>query len=179
VLSTIPYLGAFLLGLLLGVMVMLQGVGRTDSLPRGLSPINLPTIGSFCSVFGAIGYLCARYTTLPWKGTFLIALLGGLGAGAAAHGVVYGWAVPSAASDVEDERYVLQGFFARVTSAITPASPGQIRYEHDGASKTVAARSLSDDAIEIGTDVVIERIENGIAFVEPWTRSARQLELPS
>jgi hypothetical protein len=69
---------------------------------------------------------------------------------------------------VVDERYLLQGHPARVTAAIAADTPGAIVYEVDGTRHTVQALALDGAPVAVETDVVIERVENGLAYVEPW-----------
>jgi hypothetical protein len=37
------------------------------------------------------------------------------------------------------------------------------------------ARAIDDHAVRAGTEVVIERIENGVAFVEEWAEVEKRL----
>jgi membrane protein implicated in regulation of membrane protease activity len=93
-------------------------------------------------------------------------------------GVIAGWAVPSASREVKDPRYDLQGHFARVTKAVGSGA-GEIEYTADDVVRRAEARSLDGGVIDAGVEVVIERIEDGIAHVERWSTIAEQLELPS
>jgi hypothetical protein len=97
-----------------------------------------------------------------------------LGAGAAV-AVILRWAVPSAKRDVVDERFALMGHLARVTRAIEETVAGEIEYEMDGRRHAVEALSLEGDAIAAGTEVVIERVEDGHAYVEPWLQVEKRL----
>lgn len=75
---------------------------------------------------------------------------------------------PSKRPKVEFDPEVLTGHIARVTAAISAAAAGAVVYTLEGRRHDVAAISLDGSAIQAGTDVVIERIENGLAFVERW-----------
>jgi len=176
------FLGALLLGLVLGVFSMLHGVEREDPAAPGTVPgrtpgqappepsasLKLPLIAAFASIFGLAGYLVARYTTLPAPGQLgVAATLGALGALGAAV-LVLKWAIPSARADVVDERYLLQGHPARVVETITGSAPGTIEYEVEGTRVVHPARSFDGAAIATGTDVVIDRVEDGVAYVEMW-----------
>jgi hypothetical protein len=78
--------------------------------------------------------------------------------------------------DPDDPRYVLQGHVATVTAAIGPnGGEGEIAYVVEGARHTVRARGLDGSTAERGTEVVIERIENDIAYVEPWVEVEKRL----
>ncbi len=75
---------------------------------------------------------------------------------------------PSKRPKVEFDPEVLTGHIARVTAAISAAAAGAVVYTLEGRRHDVAAISLDGSAIQAGADVVIERIENGLAFVERW-----------
>jgi hypothetical protein len=44
--------------------------------------------------------------------------------------------------------------------------------------QTLAARGLDGREVAEGADVVIERVEDGVAYVELWSTIAQQLKLP-
>ena len=75
---------------------------------------------------------------------------------------------PSRRPRVEYDPEVLTGHIARVTAAINAAATGAIAYTLEGRDHVVAAMSIDGAPIQMGVDVVIERIENGLAFVERW-----------
>ncbi|HJU67017.1 MAG TPA: hypothetical protein VJ650_02135 [Gemmatimonadaceae bacterium] len=172
------YAALFLAGLVLGVIAMLVGIQK-DSPPRtARSLFNLATVGAFVTVIGAVGYPLARYTSLGALAVTAIAVAAGLAGWGLAVAMIAGWAVPSAARETEDERYALQGFVGKVTQPIGTGTPGEISYQVEGAWHRARARSLDGQPIESGTEIAIERIEEGIAWVERWSTIERQLELP-
>ena len=67
---------------------------------------------------------------------------------------------------MEFDPEVLTGHIARVTAAINAAAAGAVAYTLEGPRHDVAAISLDGKAIQAGADVVIDRIKNGLAFVE-------------
>jgi hypothetical protein len=174
-----PFIAALILGLILGVAAMMRGIDRHLAKRGRVAPFNMPTIGSFLSVTGAVGYPIARYAELGPMATWAIALAAGLAAATGVFWLIAGYIVPSAAHDVEDERYLLQGHPARVTRAITPEADGEIAFEAHGAWTTVVARALGSEIIASGAEVVIERVEDGVAHVELWSRIADELGLPA
>lgn len=168
----------FLAGLVLGVIAMLVGIQK-DSPPRtARSMFNLATIGAFVTVAGAVGYPLARYSSLGILPISAIAAVAGLAAWGLAVAMIAGWAVPSAARETEDERYALQGFVGKVTRPIGNGMPGEISYQLEGTWHRIRALSLDGKPIENGTEIAIERIEDGIAWVERWSTIERQLEIP-
>ena len=175
----ILFLAAFILGLVLGVVSMIAGIDRDQRRGRWVRFINLPTAGVAATLFGLVGYPLAKYSSL---GPLAMTLIAGSAALVGAVGMlvlIAGWAVPSAARDVEDERYVLQGHLAHVTRAIRPTETGEITFEHEGRQYTLRACSIDGKLIAQNSEVVIERIEDEIAYVELWSTIAKQLELPS
>lgn len=166
------FLAALLLGLLLGVFAMLHGVERRP--PEGATVatpsarLNLPTIAGFATLFGAAGYLLLRYSSLAPVIVLVVAASIGAAGAAGAVALVAKWAVPGAAHDVEDPRYLLQGHLARVTSAIQGTGRGEIAYVVDGVRHVTPAASLDGAPVPADTEVVIERIEDGVAHVERW-----------
>jgi hypothetical protein len=75
---------------------------------------------------------------------------------------------PSKRPNVEFDPEVLTGHIARVTAAISAAAAGAVAYTLEGHRHDVAAMSIDGSSIQAGVDVVIDRIENGLAFVERW-----------
>ncbi len=174
------FVAAFFLGLVLGVRAMLVGVER-PSVPEGMPAVDalgravasartslkVPTVGAALTLAGAVGYLLDRYAALPTPVEVVAALAAaGLGVLLAVL-VIAKWAVPAARADVEDERYLLQGHIAVVTRAIG-SDAGEIVYEIDGTRYAAKAQSVDGAPVETDTEVVIERLEEGVAYVEPW-----------
>lgn len=75
---------------------------------------------------------------------------------------------PSRKPRVEDDPEVLTGLIATVTSAIMPAGEGAVTYTLQGTRHDVAATSVDGAPIQAGAEVVIDRIEGDMAFVERW-----------
>jgi membrane protein implicated in regulation of membrane protease activity len=179
ILAISPFIAALILGLLLGVAAMMRGIDRHLERRGRVAPFNMPTVAAFLTFTGAVGYPVARYTELHPSIAWGIALASGLLAAVGVFWLLAGYIVPSAARDVEDERYRLQGHPACVTRAITADGDGEIEFEEHGVRTTVAARALSGDTMVQGAEVVIERVEDGVAHVELWSRIADELRLPA
>jgi hypothetical protein len=176
---TVLAIAILLAGLIAGVISMVSGIDQGARGGERVKYLNLPTFAAAATVFGVVSYPLINYTRL---GATAIVLIAVAAAGAAAAGVVAiiaGWAVPAEAKVVKDPRYDLQGQFARVTRPIGPQASGEVEFRQDETPKRAPARSLDGAAIELGVEVVIERIEDGIAHVERWSTIAQQLELPT
>jgi hypothetical protein len=163
----IVFLVVFIAGLLLAVFAMLNGVRRSQT--RAPSPFfNLPAVAAFAIGFGAAGYPLASRTQLPVWGILLIATAVGVLAISGMITLLAQWAFRgiSAVSSAEDQE--IQGQLAIVTRDVTLSTPGEISYEYLGREVRITARAMGMKALSVGADVVIDRIEDGVAFVEEW-----------
>ncbi len=165
------FLVAFVGGLILAVFSMLHGVeSARRKRNRARKPsafFNLPAAAAFAAGFGATGYLIATRTILPPWAILLLALAGGGLVLAGMITLLARWALRglTGPSPVDED---IQGQPAIVTQEISLAGPGEISYEYRGAEVRVAARGLDTRTLPAGTEVVIDRIEAGTAFVEEW-----------
>lgn len=169
---------SLILGLGLVVATMLVGIERAKRQLRA-SVFNKPTLGAFFTGLGVVGYLLARYSTLGWPAILAIGIATGLATAAGIFWLIAGWAVPSAVRHVEDERYILQGHLGHVSRMIGRNTPGEIVYENEGVRHVVPARALDGKAIAEGTEIAIDRIEDGVAHVQLWSTIEKELQLPS
>jgi membrane protein implicated in regulation of membrane protease activity len=174
------FLTAFIAGLAFSVYVMIRGVERaprragpaTDGLGRPLTPartvLSPPLVAAFLIFFGVIGYVLVRATAMAALWVILVAAAGGAAAATAAVTLITQWLIPASKDDEVDERYLLQGHLARITSDIVPAGTGEIAYEVEGVRHTAPASSVDGSPIAADAEVVIERFEDGRAIVERW-----------
>jgi membrane protein implicated in regulation of membrane protease activity len=133
----------------------------------------LPLLRAFGASFGIAGYGLSR--VLSGLGAFIAALAIGLAATLLTRWLVAKSEAMPVEHDVDDERYVLQGHVAEVVSSIEPGSEGLISFEYSNQRRTLRARSLDGASVNVGTEVVIERIEGDIAYVEPWLQVEQRL----
>lgn len=148
--------------------------GTTDN---GVSPFSLSTLSAFLIWFGGAGYLLTRYSPLAALGVTLAALIFGVIGGAVVFSAIGRFIVPRL-TVLNPEDFRVQGAVARVTSTIQPGRIGEVVYTLGGTRHADGARSESGELIERGTQVVILRIDKGIAYVEPWTTFADTNQLP-
>lgn len=171
---TVVYIGAFIAGLLMAVGIMLFGIERRPKGNAGPAARQwLPLVAAFAVGFGVAGYSLSK--ALPGFGALVAGLLVGLVVVA-----LTAWLIAKSASmpvehDVDDERYVLQGHVARVVASIQAGREGQISFDYGEERRTLRARSLDDASVDVGTEVVIERIEGDLAYVEPWLQVEQRL----
>ena len=132
-----------------------------------LELINLSSVLAFLTWFGGVGYLARNGLGWVVPGSLLVGLVGGfLGAAAV------GWTIKRVLRDpqsVLDPRdYGLVGVIGRVTSGIRPGGVGEIVYEQAGTRHVSAARAATSEGIARGLEVVVLRIDRGVAVVQPW-----------
>jgi hypothetical protein len=136
---------------------------------------NMASVGAFSVGFGLTGYLVAHRTTWPMSAQVIVAgVAGGLAMGLQSL-LIARWAIPGARAEHVNERYVLQGTLARVITAIPANGEGRLRYALDGREFELPARDIDGSAIASGSDVVIDRVEHGVAVVELWARVEQRL----
>lgn len=175
---TVVFIASLIVGLFLGVRVMMFGVERPGAHPSEGNAISVrlanPAIAAFALVFGLLGYLLTR-VGLATGTAVVIAILCGLVAAALAVWVVSRSARVVPAFDAIDPRYALQGQLAQVVRPIGAGEEGEIEFEVDSARRVVRARSVGEESVGIGADVVIDRIEDDVAYVEPWHQVEQRL----
>ncbi len=163
------YLLSFIIGLLLAVRIMFFGAERrrvhSDALPLRRSE---PAISAFLLMFGIAGYLLTRPGRLTsGTGTAAAVVLGATWALVMTR-LAIATARVKPEHDPDDPRYVLQGHVAVVTVPIPTDGEGEILYGEGEGSRSLRARSIDGQAIDTGTEVCIERVDDGVAFVELW-----------
>jgi membrane protein implicated in regulation of membrane protease activity len=142
-----------------------------------VSPFSLSTLSAFLTWFGGAGYLLTRYSPLAALAVTLTAVIfGGIG-GALFFITVARYIVPRL-TVLNPADFRVPGAVARVTSTIQSGRIGEIVYTLGGTRHADGARSESGELIERGTQVVILRVEKGIAYVEPWATFADSHQLP-
>ncbi len=176
-------------GLVLGVFAMLHGTERRvrpvvaphermsehDPAAEPSPLFNLASFAAFTVGFGLTAYLVTRNTAWPMAAQ--VAVAGGAGALAMTLQsiLIARWAIPNARAEQMDERYLLQGTIGRLTQPIPAHGVGELRYALDQQEYLVPTRSLDGTAVVDGTDVVIERVEQGVAYVELWDSVEQRL----
>jgi membrane protein implicated in regulation of membrane protease activity len=182
------FLAAFIAGLVLNIYFVIRGAERwrgsdvarrLDAFGRELTlgavSLRTPVVASCASTFGLVGYVLSRYAGLSvWPTLAIAALVAGLAVTSAIL-LVKKWAVPQAMKDVPDERFVLQGQLATVTRAIPFGGEGEVAYIIDEKHFTIPAQSINGNPLDAGVDVVVERVEDGVVYVEEWALVEQRL----
>lgn len=189
------FLGCFTFGLLFTVISGLLGAfngGHDFHLP-GLhghgahvgghghshpSPFNAGTIAAFLTWFGGAGYLLTRYSGFAALSIVALASLVGLVGGAMVFVFLAKFINPRL-TVLAPEDFQVQGVVAKVTSTIQPGGTGEIVYSLGGTRHSDGARAETGELLDRGTEVVILRVERGIAYVDRWSKFAAANQLPS
>lgn len=154
------------------------GPGGSSDPGAHLSPFSLSTISAFVTWFGAAGWLLTRYSTLTAALVFLVASAAGLAGGAIVFLVIARYLFPRL-TVMRPADYVEQGVVGHLASPIREGGTGEVVYLLGGARRVDSARTLHGEALERGTEVVIHKVERGIAWVEKWDEFARANQLPA
>jgi hypothetical protein len=136
---------------------------------------NLASTAAFAVGFGLAGYLTAGIATWPIYVKIFVASGVGIAALVLQSVLISLWAIPGARADHVDERYLLQGTLARIIGDVPKDGVGLLRYALDGREFELPARTLDGEAVVSGTDVVIDRVEDGVGYVELWSLVEQRL----
>lgn len=176
-------LASFLLGAFGGHDLHWHGLhahhgGGTHNGHAHVSPFNASTLAAFLTWFGGAGYLLTRYSGLTaFTITAGAALAGIVGAGIVFVGLAR--VIVPRLTVMRQEDFALEGVVARVTSTIQPGGTGEIVYTLGGTRHADGARSVNAELLEKGAEVVILRVDKGIAYVDRWSKFAEANQLPS
>jgi len=132
-----------------------------------ISWFNTSTVMAFLAWFGGIGYILSAHSHLVGVIALAFAIAGGL---------IASWAVfkfmvklmNAESSHLKDEDYRHEGLVCTVTMPARANGTGEIHFMQNGVRRSAGARSCDGKPLEKGAEVVIERYENGVAYVKPW-----------
>jgi membrane protein implicated in regulation of membrane protease activity len=129
-----------------------------------LSAANFSTLMVFLAWFGGAGALLTGTLHVgPW-----LAFLGATISGVSGAYLVYLFVSRVLAARDHSMRphdYALPGTLAILTSAIREGGTGEIGYSQGGTRQSAPARAENTGAIALGTEVIVTRFEDGIAYV--------------
>jgi hypothetical protein len=175
---TILYLASFIGGLLLAVRIMISGVERPRSEhPEGERSFRLspPVLSSLTVVFGLVGYILSRRQLGSLVTVLMVSLVvAGIAAAITAR-LVRDWWKVTPEHETDDERFILQGHVARVTKRIAADVEGEVAFEIGDGKHVFRARGVDAATLAAGSEVVIERIEDDVAYVESWAEVEKRL----
>lgn len=177
-------LGCFFFGLIFSGLSLFLGIadlgfghdasphqgapGSSHGNDSGLSPISVGSILAFLTWTGGVAYLLRNGADAQAA----VSVVLGIGAGLIGAYAVYLMLKKVRASEaglMRSEDYAMPGVIGRVTSSIREGGTGEIVYEQAGVRQVSGARASDGTAIPRGTEIVVHRLQGGIAYVEPWS----------
>lgn len=171
----LPFLLVFTAGLALAVYTMLHGVTAAPAARAvaRIGRISAPSVAAFAIVFGAVGYLCISHTAVSYPLIVLFSLLGG--------GATIPLSAPLLARVARNRAETtgadssIEGQLAKVISPVSQGTAGEITYKQDGRDVRRRALNLLTGTLAVGADVVIDRIDGEIAYIEDWESVEKRL----
>jgi hypothetical protein len=177
------YLICFVLGFVMSVLAAFSGLGRvhfghihfghahvhTHAQAKAggqMSALNGFTLPAFLCWFGGTGYLLHQYSSIWSPVVLVLAMMSGLVGASLLYAVLFKLLLPrERVLSAEETR--MDGVVARVSDEIRAGGTGEILFSQADARRSAAARSESGDPIPRGTEVVVLRYAQGIAYVSP------------
>jgi membrane protein implicated in regulation of membrane protease activity len=129
--------------------------------------LNVSSILAFITWTGGIGYIARNGLGLWAWLAILVGLVGGL-AGAAAVAWFLINVLRKNSQELDPKDWDQVGVIGRVTSSIRSSGYGEIVYEQNGIRQVASARAEDEQAIPRNTEVVVLRVEKGVAIVAPF-----------
>lgn len=189
------YLGCFLFGVVMSALAFLSGAVHFDFLPKlhlphmfhlhgtphlhvphadahsvgrpsfaHVSFFNFAALMAFLTWFGGTGYLFARFSHATAIVGLTLAILGGV-IGAS---VVNFFLVKVLMGREQTLEHVeISGTVGVLTIPLRKKGTSEIVYSQHGTRRSAAARTEDGAPLARGSEVVITRFENGIAYVKP------------
>ena len=128
---------------------------------------NASTLLAFLAWFGGTGYILTKYSNLVAIASLGLATLAGLVSGS----IVFKFMVKlmyANETQLNEADYRVEGSLCTVTLPIRANGTGEVVFLLGGVRRSAGARTDDGKPIEKGAEVVIERHENGIAYVKRW-----------
>ncbi len=133
--------------------------------PGGLMWLNFNALILFVTWFGACGYI-AIAIGLPNLAALGLGIIGGVAGYSLVLLFLNKVLNTSQTPIMRTQDYEMAGIPARVSSSIFEGGTGEIIYTRFGTLRSEAARSVNGQPIAKGTEVVVLRYQNGVAYVE-------------
>ena len=156
-------------GLLVAVRVMVAGVERDRGAAGAVVRTRWAMLGGALTLAGFFGSLLTRLELSQGRIAFAAFAAGALGT-LGARFLVRRAAAMTVSDHESDPRFTMQGVPAVVLEEIPAFGTGRVRLPaHSGSGSILFARSLDGTTIARDAEVGVERIDDGVAFVEVWS----------
>lgn len=129
--------------------------------------LNASTILAFLAWFGGVGYILTKHSHFMAVATLGFALLAGLFAGLLVFQFMMR-VVKASSTPMLEWDYRVEGTIGTVSMSIRENGTGEVIFEQNGTRKSTGARSEDGTGLPKGTEVVIARYDDGIAYVKRW-----------
>jgi membrane protein implicated in regulation of membrane protease activity len=133
----------------------------------GESPFNFGTIAAFIMWFGGAGSILVRFHGVDLLLIFAGAVAGGL-AGAWIIYLFLSRVLARGDKPLDPADYRMIGALGKVSGRVAARGTGEMIFVQQGRRVGVPIRSENGKTIESGTEVVVTRYEDGIAYVRTW-----------
>ncbi len=141
--------------------------GKSSARGTGFSWFAPPAIFAFLAWFGGTGFLLTQYWPHLLIGVLTVAMLAGFAGEALLWWFLVKLLLPHE-TVLHESDYELVGTIAKVNSSIREGGTGEIIFSQAGVRRCAGARGEDGKALEKGREVVIARVDRGIAYVAPW-----------
>ena len=176
------YLAVFVFGLAMSFLSLFAGHAHLPlHLPHALHALHAPRVGPFnpttilifLTWFGATGYLMTHYHS----GTAGLAFTAAIAVGVIGALLMYVSVIRTFLENerpLRDEDFEMIGVLGQISVPVREGGgTGELIYSQQGTRRSCGARTEDGTRIERGTEVVVMRYENGIAWVRPWQELER------
>jgi membrane protein implicated in regulation of membrane protease activity len=165
------YLTCFVAGFVLSLFSFLGGHVHLHihhpSHRGGGGPINFGTITAFLAWFGGTGFILTRFYSLGLILVTAAAVVVGF-IGATIVFLFVARVLQRDEQDLNPADFEMRGVLGHVNSTVRPNGTGEMIFTQQGARRAVPIRSETGQLIPIGTEVLVTRYENGIAYVREF-----------
>ena len=172
------FAGIFVIGVVLTVYVVIRGVERRGPAKAFAKrhvriALRSPFVATFMLGFGLGGYLFSRagfsFRSTLWIASPLALILASL-----AVSVVRHWARRGAEASADEAEGTLQGQFGIVVRDATGEGPAEVEYWLDNRRVVRRAKAVAG-VLRVGMEVVIERVDGNVVYVEAWSRVEQRI----
>jgi membrane protein implicated in regulation of membrane protease activity len=144
----------------------------------GVSPVNGFTLAAFLCWFGGCGYLLSKGADFAFFTVLVISLVTGVAGGAILFWFLVRVLLPHE-KELTAADTATEGVLGLITSPVREGGTGEIQFTQNGCRRFAPARSDTGAGLARGTEVVVMRYEQGIAYVRPWDEVAGEASSPS
>lgn len=136
----------------------------------GTGRLNFGTATSFVMWFGGTGYLLLRY----WPTSWIWIVAAATGAGMIGASIIFWWVAKFLAQNernLDPADYEMRGVLGKISSSVRPGGIGEMIFSQQGTRRAFPVRGEDGQEFPRGTEVIVTRVEKGVAYVRRWEES--------